>query len=151
MKSVFTCLFLCLYSFFAYSVKEMEKPTELDEIMALVELDYDTYKDKRERYDSFDKAEAYLQDRRDSLVEAGFFYYEKGQTICYRCYVILQDWQDLDNAFEWHARFSPTCSYIKKEKGRDYIETMVRSRHTHIEAIKQKRENPPLVIVDQYF
>ncbi|AUA60257.1 IAP-3 [Operophtera brumata nucleopolyhedrovirus] len=59
----------------------------------------------------------------DKLAEAGFFYTGQGdKTKCFYCDGGLEDWEEDDEPWEEHARWFGRCAYVRRMKGREYIQ-----------------------------
>lgn len=49
----------------------------------------------------------------EELAQAGFFYRVEGDiTTCFFCGVTVHNWENIDNAFFEHRKWSPCCKYI---------------------------------------
>lgn len=42
--------------------------------------------------------------------------------LCFCCSQGLKDWEDDDEPWTEHARWSPTCSYVLLSKGKDFVD-----------------------------
>lgn len=59
------------------------------------------------------------------LVDAGFYYIGKEDIVrCYFCDIGLAEWDAEDDPWSEHARHSPECEYLKREKGPEFIENI---------------------------
>jgi len=77
------------------------------------------------RLKTFDKCQKKMKQDTHSLCEAGFFYIGDGQNdqmLCFCCSQGLKDWEDNDEPWTEHARWSPTCSYVLLCKGKTFVE-----------------------------
>ncbi|XP_063404303.1 uncharacterized protein LOC134687776 [Mytilus trossulus] len=82
-----------------------------------------------------------LQKRRDSyfdwpanrdflhpydLAECGFFFTHFEDCVrCFQCGIGLRNWEDNDNVWVEHARWSQKCQYLTLRKGTEFIDTVV--------------------------
>ncbi|VDI12464.1 Hypothetical predicted protein [Mytilus galloprovincialis] len=82
-----------------------------------------------------------LQKRRDSyfdwpinrdflhpydLAECGFFFTHFEDCVrCFQCGIGLRNWEDNDNVWVEHARWSQKCQYLTLRKGKEFIDTVV--------------------------
>ncbi|XP_025190216.1 baculoviral IAP repeat-containing protein 2-like isoform X2 [Melanaphis sacchari] len=77
------------------------------------------------RLKSFEKCLIQLKQDVQTLCEAGFFYIGNGtndQMLCYYCSQGLKDWEDDDEPWTEHARWSSTCSYVLLNKGKNFVD-----------------------------
>ncbi|XP_022161673.1 baculoviral IAP repeat-containing protein 7-B-like isoform X2 [Myzus persicae] len=77
------------------------------------------------RLKSFEKCLIPLKQDIQTLCEAGFFYIGNGtndQMLCYYCSQGLKDWEDDDEPWTEHARWSETCSYVLLNKGKNFVD-----------------------------
>lgn len=95
------------------------------------------------------------------LADAGLFYAGYGDCVlCYSCGIGLRHWTRMDNAWIEHARWRPTCFYVRRIQGVEFItvaQEMTRNnRHPSYEevrleanrrqqAIEQEHADPPPV------
>lgn len=42
--------------------------------------------------------------------------------LCFCCSQGLKDWEDDDEPWTEHARWSPTCTYVLLSKGKDFVD-----------------------------
>lgn len=63
-----------------------------------------------------------LIQRPEELSEAGFYYGGSGDLVrCFHCDGGLQHWDPTDNPWIEHAKWFPTCSFVKLVKGQEFI------------------------------
>uniref|UniRef100_A0A2S2NSC9 Apoptosis 1 inhibitor n=1 Tax=Schizaphis graminum TaxID=13262 RepID=A0A2S2NSC9_SCHGA len=77
------------------------------------------------RLKSFEKCLIKLKQDVQTLCEAGFFYIGNGsndQMLCYYCSQGLKDWEDNDDPWTEHARWSSSCSYVLLNKGKNFVD-----------------------------
>ncbi|XP_050058346.1 baculoviral IAP repeat-containing protein 7-B-like isoform X2 [Aphis gossypii] len=77
------------------------------------------------RLKSFEKCMIPLKQDVQTLCEAGFFYIGNGQNdqmLCFYCSQGLKDWEDDDDPWTEHAKWSCTCSYVLLSKGLKFVE-----------------------------
>ncbi|XP_050443224.1 death-associated inhibitor of apoptosis 2-like isoform X2 [Adelges cooleyi] len=89
------------------------------------------------RLATFDKCEKKMKQETHTLCEAGFFYIGDGQNdqmLCFCCSQGLKDWEDDDEPWTEHARWSPNCSYVLLSKGKNFVD----------EACGKKKEIPTI-------
>ncbi|KAF5301488.1 hypothetical protein FQR65_LT08791 [Abscondita terminalis] len=83
---------------------------------------YSGYATLESRKKSFAEWPRSLKQKPDELAAAGFFYNGKGdQTICFHCGGGLKDWEDGDTPWEQHAKWFSKCSFVRLQKGQEYI------------------------------
>ncbi|VVC29531.1 Zinc finger, RING-type,Zinc finger, RING/FYVE/PHD-type,BIR repeat [Cinara cedri] len=85
------------------------------------------------RLKSFDKCNKKLNQDINTLCEAGFLYIGNGendQTACFYCSQGLIDWEDDDEPWTEHARFSPNCIFLLLSKGRDFVDKVYRLKNS---------------------
>lgn len=59
----------------------------------------------------------------DTLAEAGFFYEGiSDQVRCFHCDGGLRNWDPVDDPWTEHARWFPSCSFVKLIKGQEFVE-----------------------------
>ncbi|XP_060574541.1 uncharacterized protein LOC132732182 isoform X3 [Ruditapes philippinarum] len=57
-----------------------------------------------------------------ALTDAGFFYREiDDECQCFECGQVLKEWSACDNPWSEHARHSPDCPFVKREKGQAFV------------------------------
>lgn len=65
----------------------------------------------------------------EPLVEAGFYYTQKNDTVeCFSCGLTLKNWNDDESPWEQHAIHAPRCDFINMVKGDSYID-FAREKH----------------------
>ncbi|XP_050525793.1 baculoviral IAP repeat-containing protein 2-like isoform X2 [Daktulosphaira vitifoliae] len=77
------------------------------------------------RLATFDKCHKEMKQDVQTLSEAGFFYIGDGQNdqmLCFCCSQGLKDWEDDDEPWTEHARWSPNCSYVLLSKGKTFVD-----------------------------
>lgn len=87
------------------------------------------YAIKQRRLESFDKKwNSQIKQTPEQLAESGFYYTGQSDAVrCHFCGVGLCMWEDTDDAWEEHVRWSPGCSYVRLMKGVQYIsDTLVK-------------------------
>lgn len=79
---------------------------------------YPAFADKTKRFNTFKKWPVALKTRPRALCEAGFYYTGTGdETKCFQCGVGVCCWEDDDDPWICHARYSPKCVYVRTVKG----------------------------------
>ncbi|APO13965.1 IAP [Plodia interpunctella granulovirus] len=62
------------------------------------------------------------------MADAGFYYTGRGdKVICYHCGGGAFKWMHNDDPWEQHALWFPTCTYVKKMKGKKFIESVAKN------------------------
>jgi hypothetical protein len=57
----------------------------------------------------------------DELSEAGFYYLgEKDMVKCFHCSLVLNKWVEGDCPWIAHAKYEPSCHYLKLSKSQRY-------------------------------
>ncbi|VVC34546.1 Hypothetical protein CINCED_3A005156 [Cinara cedri] len=77
------------------------------------------------RLKTYDKCVIQLKIDIHALCEAGLYYMGDGQTdvvMCFFCTQGLKDWDDDDDPWKEHARFSPNCSFLLLNKGKQFVD-----------------------------
>ncbi|KAL5010541.1 hypothetical protein ScPMuIL_012846 [Solemya velum] len=65
----------------------------------------------------------YMSQTPQELAVAGFYSAGFGDSVrCFCCGIGLRNWQTGDSPWVEHARYSPTCVYVRMSKGEDFIE-----------------------------
>ncbi|ESO88916.1 hypothetical protein LOTGIDRAFT_94905, partial [Lottia gigantea] len=81
---------------------------------------------------------AHLTLTANQLSLAGFYWDEEKKSCkCFRCNVIITNWQVDDDPFKVHALKSPECSYISQVKGKQFVADTVK---TFVNALKDENE-----------
>lgn len=102
-----------------YGIQRKEKPQEG---ASLVGPRYSMFTTKEERLKTFRDWPKSLKQKPDELAEAGFFYMNVGdKTVCFYCGVGCKDWEENDVPWEEHAKWSPSCEYLRLHKGEQFI------------------------------
>ncbi|XP_052087307.1 uncharacterized protein LOC127724406 [Mytilus californianus] len=93
----------------------------------LMKMKYPNYELLQKRRDSFFDWPA----NRDflhpyDLAECGFFFTHFEDCVrCFQCGIGLRNWEDNDNVWVEHARWSRKCQYLTIRKGKEFIDTVV--------------------------
>ncbi|CAM9390214.1 unnamed protein product [Bubo scandiacus] len=59
---------------------------------------------------------------KEQLAEAGFYSIGNGDhVVCFHCGGGLQEWKENENPWDQHAKWFPGCTFVKKEKGLEFI------------------------------
>ncbi|KAK7476205.1 hypothetical protein BaRGS_00032559 [Batillaria attramentaria] len=62
----------------------------------------------------------------DDLMTQGFFYTGHADCVqCFFCGIGLKSWKPTDNPAEVHARWGPTCDYLRFVRGDDFVDSVV--------------------------
>lgn len=65
------------------------------------------------RLDTFKDWPISLKQKPKDMVEAGFFYMGTGdKTACFYCGIGLKDWEETDDPWIEHSKWSPNCAYL---------------------------------------
>jgi hypothetical protein len=79
------------------------------------EVTADRMKSYEQRLMSFQDWPATAPVTAESLAMAGFYYSGRGDSVrCFSCGIALKDWQRGDIAMEEHARYSPSCDFLRQ-------------------------------------
>ncbi|KAL3882891.1 hypothetical protein ACJMK2_029193 [Sinanodonta woodiana] len=93
------------------------------------------YASKVQRINSFQGWPA-LRQIPEEMAECGFYYEGfKDCVHCFHCGVQLQRWLHEDEPWFEHARWSPSCLYVHKNKGKDFVQLAVKT--AEMEAAKK--------------
>ncbi|KAK6166638.1 hypothetical protein SNE40_023285 [Patella caerulea] len=61
----------------------------------------------------------------EQIAEAGFYFLDKEDAVkCFFCGGVLKSWRDEDIAWNEHAKWFPTCAYLLRIKGQDFVNSM---------------------------
>ena len=67
-----------------------------------------------ERLKTFGEWPKFMKPTAPELAKAGFYYTGMGDRVmCFSCKVILKNWEPRDTAWGEHARWRPSCNYVK--------------------------------------
>lgn len=67
-----------------------------------------------ERLKTFDEWPKYMRPTPLELAKAGFYYTGMGDRVmCFSCKVVLKNWEPSDTAWDEHARWRSSCSYLR--------------------------------------
>lgn len=96
--------------------------------------------ERRQTYKGWPKQ---MRQTPEMLVECGLFYTNEGDKVkCYDCGLGLRDWEDDDEPWIEHTKFSKHCHYIDFVKGRDFVEEVKKYCEKHgKKPIATKSEN----------
>ncbi|CAG2198696.1 unnamed protein product [Mytilus edulis] len=93
----------------------------------LVKMKYPNYEPLQKRRDSYFDWPAnrnFLHPY--DLAECGFFFTHFEDCVrCFHCGIGLRNWEDNDNVWVEHARWSQRCQYLTLRKGKEFIDTVV--------------------------
>lgn len=65
------------------------------------------------RLESFKDWPISLKQKPKEMVDAGYFYMGSGdKTVCFYCGVGMKDWEETDDPWVEHAKWSPNCDYL---------------------------------------
>ncbi|VEN63268.1 unnamed protein product [Callosobruchus maculatus] len=80
------------------------------------------------------------------LAQAGFYYEgTRDQVRCFHCDGGLKHWDPHDDPWTEHARWFPTCAFVKLVKGQDYVTACARNIASHsIQKIQSTRRKYPV-------
>lgn len=83
-----------------------------------------------------------LKQKPKDMAEAGFFYTGKGdKTVCFYCGLGTKDWEDTDDPWIEHAKWSPKCDYLVLKLGdemKNGLSLEVRSKETESSGAKKE-------------
>ncbi|XP_050537433.1 death-associated inhibitor of apoptosis 1-like [Daktulosphaira vitifoliae] len=83
------------------------------------------FADYNTRLKTFENCPKKLESKISTLCDAGFLYIGNGQNdqmLCYCCSQGLKDWDDEDDPWVEHVRWSPSCTHILLCKGQLFIQ-----------------------------
>lgn len=85
---------------------------------------YANYSDLETRRETYSNWVRSMKQNPQECAEAGFFYINRGdKLVCYHCGIGIKNWEDTDNPWEEHLRWSPDC-YHAKNIGRVNVQNM---------------------------
>lgn len=74
-------------------------------------LPYRRYEDRLRSFADWPK---FLNPRPEALARAGFYYIGRGDKVkCFKCGVMLHNWEPNDDPVEEHRRWSHMCQYLR--------------------------------------
>ncbi|XP_008184238.2 baculoviral IAP repeat-containing protein 7-B-like [Acyrthosiphon pisum] len=94
------------------------------------------------RLQSFEKCLIPLKQNIQTLCEAGFYYQGTGTNDSMRCYYCDQgliDWDDYDEPWTEHARWSNTCIHVLLNKGKNFIDEVCGLKNTKLKATEVRK------------
>ncbi|XP_027839595.2 putative inhibitor of apoptosis isoform X1 [Aphis gossypii] len=80
------------------------------------------------RLESFARCVRTFKQDINTLCEAGFFYSGNGQTdyvTCFFCTETLSEWEDADEPWIEHVKWSRTCAYVILNKGKNFVDQVL--------------------------
>lgn len=81
------------------------------------------YQDRLKTFHDYDKKSPLSK---EVLCKAGFFFLGNGDNVqCFNCGMKLRNWRASDDPFEGHAKISPKCPFVLKEKGEEFVNRVV--------------------------
>lgn len=84
---------------------------------------FPTYKLEAARLRTYNDWPKAMKQTPGQLSDAGFFYTKIGdRVVCFNCGMGLRAWDDEDDPWEEHAKFSPNCEYLTLVKGRAFVD-----------------------------
>lgn len=88
---------------------------------------YENYINLDSRRESFPKNFPIQEITAHEFSEAGFFFGGIGdRTKCFFCGVGLTNWNDIDDPWKQHAKFSPNCVYLEDRMGNEFLSRICR-------------------------
>jgi hypothetical protein len=79
------------------------------------------YEDYGSRLATFDLWPVGKRPPKAELADCGFIYIADDMCQCFNCEVVLHEWQENDNVWKDHAKYSLNCDYVLFRKGEDFI------------------------------
>lgn len=102
---------------------------------------YPKFVDKSKRLKTFRKWPVGLKIRPRALCEAGLFYtWTSDETTCFQCGVELHNWEDGDDPWVLHAKYSPDCKYVLSVKGLSFVTSVTKNIKPFVENTKELSE-----------
>lgn len=87
-----------------------------------LDIEYPEYKLQATRIESFYDWPKAIKQTPDQLSEAGFFYTQiSDRVVCFNCGIGVRAWDDHDDPWEEHAKYSPKCKYLIMIKGDEFV------------------------------
>ncbi|XP_060070270.1 baculoviral IAP repeat-containing protein 3-like [Ylistrum balloti] len=108
------------------------------------------YADELKRRGTFRNWPARLQQSPEIMSAAGFFFSMNGDSVrCYVCGIGLRNWDQDDNPWVEHARWSPKCAYVLEKKGQTFID-LVQEAVRNAELQQALKENNERHVIGGY-
>ncbi|XP_064628721.1 inhibitor of apoptosis protein-like [Lineus longissimus] len=83
--------------------------------------DFETYES---RLSSFDLWPVRKWPTKEELADCGFIFIADDLCQCFNCELILHEWQENDNVWKEHAKYSIDCEYVLFRKGEDFVSSV---------------------------
>lgn len=85
-------------------------------------VEYPEYILESARIASFREWPKGLKQKPEQLSDAGFFYTKvSDRVVCFHCGIGIRAWEDQDEPWEEHAKYSPLCKYLLIVKGKEFV------------------------------
>lgn len=69
----------------------------------------------------------------EELAKAGFYFQKIDDEVrCFHCNGGLRSWQSEDDPWTEHAKYFPTCHFVKLIKGENFVDTVNKNFKVHI-------------------
>lgn len=96
--------------------------------------------DLKKRLETFTEWPPGIKQTPLELAQAGFYYLGKSdQVICFSCELGLKHWKEQDNPWEDHAKCSPNCEFLLKERGKEFVQNYMKT-NTSVAEQEQEQE-----------
>ncbi|KAG4070246.1 hypothetical protein HA402_009376 [Bradysia odoriphaga] len=99
----------------------------------LIAMAHPSYKKRPNRLKSFQAAPRILQDKLQSLLNAGFYYTQHSDLVqCFKCHATLSDWHINSKPHTEHQRVSPNCPLVLKYSMKTRNASLLIDFSTHV-------------------
>ncbi|KRT86506.1 hypothetical protein AMK59_2078 [Oryctes borbonicus] len=69
-----------------------------------------------------------------AMAQAGFYYTGNGdKVICYSCNLGVHKWEETDEPWFEHAKWSPHCPFVLQEKGNEFVQDVLSGKRKYDE------------------
>ncbi|GJQ74489.1 hypothetical protein Trydic_g21358 [Trypoxylus dichotomus] len=90
------------------------------------------------RFATFDDWPISMKQSGKAMAQAGFYYTGNGdKAICFSCGLGVHKWEETDDPWVEHAKWSPYCQYILKEKGQKFVQDVLNNQKNKDEDLKK--------------
>lgn len=94
---------------------------------------YPAFQDLKRRMESFGRSFPIIGISPFEFADAGFYSIGiQDYTRCFYCGVGLRGWDDTDDPWKQHAKFSLSCKYLQDKKGRAFVQLQEDNKHEHV-------------------
>lgn len=103
-------------------------PRGIDECGCLIghKLKINRYESLEARFSTFEEWPISMKQTGKAMAQAGFYYTGNGdKVICFSCNLGVHKWEETDEPWFEHAKWSPHCPYVLREKGSEFVQDVL--------------------------